>query len=114
MEQVWSRCWEVFDYPILMTNWNLMDRDKAVYVWFNAIEAGLWGGIGLFVLVRCVRGRRLFVEVVYAFSFFAFGLTDLLEMHRLTVGLLALKLFVLMSILLSRHIVIRNYAGAKL
>jgi hypothetical protein len=114
MEEFWTRCWSVFNYPILETDWNRMDLAKSVYVWFNAVEAALWMGLGIFVLARCLRHRHLLVEVVYSFCFFAFGLTDVLEMHRLTVGLLGTKLFVLTSILLARQQVVRHYDGAKL
>lgn len=114
MERFWSHCWDVFNFPILQTDWSHMDREKSIYVWFNAVEAALWMGLALFVVVRSLRGKRLLVEAVYAFSFFAFGVTDILEMHRLTVGLLGLKLFVLLAILLARQIVIRNYERARL
>jgi hypothetical protein len=114
MEAFFERCWRVIDQPILETFWNRMDAGKSLYVGFNAIEAALWMALGVFVIARSLRHRRLFVEFVYSFSFAAFGLTDVLEMHRLTVGLLGTKLFVLISILLCRHIVIQHYPGAKL
>ncbi|MFN0056289.1 MAG: hypothetical protein ACKV0T_29435 [Planctomycetales bacterium] len=114
MEQRLSELWRVFNTPILETAWDQMDTFKRVYVGFNAVEAALWMALAIYVLVRCARQRRMAVEVVYAFGFLVFGLTDVFEMQQLTLGLLAVKLFVLISILLARSIVVRHYPGAKI
>jgi hypothetical protein len=83
------------------------------YVGFNAFEAAAWFAICLFVLQRFARKRRTRYEILYALSFFVFGLSDIMEIYRTTLGLLTVKGIILMSILACRKVVLGFYPQAK-
>ena len=71
----------------LTTPWWTWDPRSAgvwdcVYRGFNMIEATVWVTLGGLVLARWVRNRNSRLEVVYAMTFIAFGLTDFAEAWR--------------------------------
>lgn len=49
------------------------------YHWINLVEGSFWLGFALLVLVRFLRHRRSPLELLYAFAFFTFGLSDYRE-----------------------------------
>ena len=106
--------WAAFEFPLIRTDWQEVGWTQKLYVGFNAAEAILWWSLAIFVWIRWGRNRQTPLEHLYAISFVVFGLTDVLEMDRYTVGLLMLKGFVLASILLCRHLVLKQYPGRKL
>ena len=79
------------------------------YVWFNWLEGFLWFAIALYVLIRFLINRRSPVELCYVCYLISFGITDLMEVTRLTVGLLAVKGLVLLGILVCRHYTLQAY-----
>ena len=94
-------------YPNL-TGWNMY------YVVFNNIEGVLWFCFAVYVLFRYVRNRKTGYEILYALSFFAFGLTDLIEAWGMTLGVLLLKGVCLLAIFQGRKLVIEKYPGKKI
>ncbi len=83
-------------------------------MWFNFAEACAWFLIGFHVLGYWIRNRKTPYEVLYFLSFAAFGITDLLEMDRLTAGLLSAKLVCILAIFSCRKVVIERYPGRRL
>ncbi|MCC6126520.1 MAG: hypothetical protein IT426_16290 [Pirellulales bacterium] len=83
------------------------------YVGFNAFEACAWFCFGLFVAGRFFARRKTWYEILYALSFLAFGISDLMEIHRTTVGLLLTKGIILASILACRKVVLQFYPQWK-
>ena len=81
------------------------------YIVFNSVEAGCWFAFALFVFIRHLRFRRTRFEALYAFSFFVFGLSDVIEVSGLTVLLLLLKGTCIFALIPLRHLVIQHYPG---
>jgi hypothetical protein len=84
-----------------------------LYVGFNALEACAWFAFCLFVAVRYIRRRKTWYEILYSLSFLTFGVSDVMEMHHTTVGLLVAKGIILASILACRKVVLGSYPGAR-
>ena len=86
------------------------------YVYFNWFEAASWFVLAAFIAWRFLKNRRSPVELLYALSVMLFGVTDVLEVYELTLGLFFVKALVLVSILLCRSSVVKVYAveGYKL
>jgi hypothetical protein len=83
------------------------------YTGFNAIEALAWFFFCLFVAVRFTIHRKTGYEILYSLSFLAFGISDVMEIHQTTVGLLLAKGIILISILACRKVVLKSYPQAK-
>jgi hypothetical protein len=98
---------------LIVPDRNLSGLGYSCYVGFNAFEATVWVALGLFVAVRFLRNRRSGYEVLYSLSFFAFGISDVMEIYRTTLGLVAAKGILLISILACRRIVLGFYPGWK-
>ena len=84
----------------------LWDR---VYRGFNLLESITWMVIAILVAVRWFRNRRSSGELVYAFVFLLFGLTDLREAFEQSLGLVLVKGGVLASLLILRHCSVRRW-----
>lgn len=84
-----------------------------LYVGFNALEACAWFAFCLFVAIRFAARRRTWYEVLYSLSFLVFGISDVMEMHHTTVGLLIAKGVILASILACRKVALGFYPGAR-
>ena len=67
----------------------------------------------MYVWLRYLRFRRTPLELIYGLYFCIFGITDVVEVYRLTLGLFATKAIVLLSILVGRHCVRQKYADKK-
>jgi hypothetical protein len=83
------------------------------YIGFNALEALAWFSFGLFVAVRFIAHRKTWYEILYSLSFLAFGISDVMEIHQTTVGLLLAKGIILISILACRKVVLSFYSFSK-
>jgi hypothetical protein len=83
------------------------------YVDFNAFEAFAWFCFSAFVGGRFIARRKTWYEILYALSFFAFGVSDVMEIFQTTVGLLLVKGIILISILACRKVVLQFYPLAK-
>ena len=83
------------------------------YVGFNAFEVLAWFAFCLFVAARFVMHKRTWYEILYALSFFVFGISDLMEIYQTTVGLLVMKGIILASILACRKAVLNFYPLSK-
>jgi hypothetical protein len=83
------------------------------YVGFNGVESLAWFAFCLFVLIRFLRHRKTAFEILYAISFFVFGVSDVMEMHQTTLGLLTMKGIILVSIIACRKVVLGHYPKAK-
>lgn len=79
------------------------------YVYFNWFEAASWFVLAAFIAWRYLKNRRSPVELLYALCVMLFGVTDVLEVYELTLGLFLVKALVLLSILLCRGKVLRLY-----
>ena len=84
-----------------------------LYVGFNAFEAVAWFAFCLFVAVRYIAHRKTWYEILYSLSFLVFGVSDVMEMHQTTIGLLVVKGIILASILACRKVVLNFYPLAK-
>ncbi len=82
------------------------------YLIFNAVEALCWLGISLAILVRFGKHRKTKAELAYALSFFAFGLSDVIETSGTTLLLLLFKGACLLAILSYRRNIMPLY-GTK-
>ncbi len=100
-------------FEIHATPWTDMGSGAWVYVGFNLIEAAAWTAIAARVVWRAWRRPHGRAPWAYAAAFLAFAVTDLIEMDRLTVGLLATKGVALIAILACRRLVIARLPGAR-
>lgn len=114
MQRTTQKLWSFFDAPLLRTDWTSTGWGQQLYIGFNAMEALIWFCVAVFIWVRWAKNRQSAIEHLYAISFVVFGLTDLLEMDHYTASLLLLKGFVLATILLCRHLVLKHYAGRRI
>ncbi len=99
----------ILDHVITQCGNSPQDTFDLLYVCFNWFEAVAWFCLAGFIWVRFLKLRRSKVEIIYGFYVFVFGLTDVLELYQLTVGLFLTKALVLLSILVCRHFVVREY-----
>lgn len=104
---------EIWEASIVETGWPAIEGGMWIYVGFNFAEALAWLAFAAFVICRWIRNRKTRYEWVYAGSFLLFGVSDLLEMAGLTVGLLLFKAGVLLAIISSRKVVTDHYPEAK-
>jgi hypothetical protein len=105
--------YELLAMPIInpdLASWGFVYHG---YVGFNAFEAAAWFGFCLFVAGRFLRHRKTWYEILYSLSFLVFGVSDLMEIYQTTLGLLAVKGIILMSILACRKVVLESYPKAK-
>lgn len=84
-----------------------------LYVYFNWFEAFGWFAFSCFIWLRYLKQRRTPLELIYGLYICLFGLTDVLEVYKLTVGLFATKAIILLSILVCRHYVLQQYQDTK-
>lgn len=72
-----------------------------------------WFCFSLYVWGRYLKFKRTPLELIYGLYFCIFGVTDVLEVYKLTLGLFATKAIVLLSILVCRHYVLLQYKDKK-
>ena len=61
------------------------------YMVFNCIEALCWFYISISIIFRYLRHKKTKMEILYAISFFAFALSDVIETSGITLLLLLFK-----------------------
>lgn len=79
------------------------------YRWFNLVEAAAWFAFAALVFRRWKRKRHSRLELLYALSFVAFGLTDVAEAWQQSLPLLTLKGVVLAGFLMMRRRIRRKW-----
>lgn len=99
----------LLDHVITSVNNTPQSLFETCYVYFNWFEAVSWFCLGAYVWGRYIKYRRTKLELIYGFYISVFGLTDVLEVYQLTVGLFLTKVLVLLSILVCRHYVVHEY-----
>jgi len=105
--------YDILNYEIIriqglnLIGWNVF------YIVFNFIEAILWFGIAIYVLLRYIRNKKTGYELLYVLSFFVFGVTDIIEAWGMTLCLLLLKGVCLLAIFQGRKLVITKYPSKK-
>ena len=108
---------EVIDILLYRTWWRYEDYSHSAfaeaYHWFNIIEGFVWIAIGVLIFARFGRHRHSTLEVFYALSFIAFGLTDFAEAMALQSWLIWVKAIILGIVLYSRRIVLQRYYPNK-
>jgi hypothetical protein len=80
-----------------------------LYSWFNVVEGCLWILLAGLVLLRFLKHRRSKLELLYAFTFLTFGLTDFWESFSLTTWLIFAKGINLAILLWLRRYVLRHF-----
>ena len=106
--------YRLYNLMLIETDFPNVQGGMWVYVAFNFVEALAWHAFAIFVLYRFLRRRKTRVELLYAFSFLLFGLSDLIEMGGLSVGLLLFKGACIAAILAARQHVLHFYPGKKI
>lgn len=84
-----------------------------IYPLFNLFEALCWCGVSVFIVLRARRHNGRCIELLYAATWFTFGLTDLREAYAQQVGLIVLKGLLLGILIALRRVVLRRYPGAR-
>jgi hypothetical protein len=73
----------------------------------------IWIALAALVAARFVRYRRSPIELMYAASYFTFGVTDFIESQLVPTWLIALKAINLAAILTLRRFVLKHYYPAS-
>jgi hypothetical protein len=102
---------DLFNYELISTSWTDLDNAKWIYIVFNGLEALIWFGLAIFVLIRHWAIDQKVWVFIYGFSFIIFGLSDCLEVNSLPVWLLLLKGVTFLLIMAARKIVLSRYAA---
>jgi hypothetical protein len=101
------------DYLLFRTWWTYRSGNpswfEVPYHAFNLFEGTVWVVLSGLVLRRFLRCRHSPVEVVYALTYFTFGLTDFREAYALESWLIWLKAANLLVLLWIRSLVISRY-----
>jgi hypothetical protein len=105
--------YDILNYEIICVQRPSLIGWNVFYVIFNYIEAVFWFGIALYVLFRYIKNRKTWYELLYTLSFFVFGVTDLIEVWGMTLGVLLLKGVCLLAIFQGRKLVIEKYPDKK-
>ena len=84
------------------------------YVAFNWFEALGWISFAWYVWWRGWKGQGTAVEFFYGLAFLLFGITDVIEVYKLTLGLFLVKARLLLGLVLLRNGVVPLYAPRKL
>lgn len=103
----------IFDLKITELNNSPTTLFDQLYLYFNWFEAVGWFCFACYIWLRFLKFRRTPLELIYGLYFCIFGVTDVLEVYRLTLGLFATKAIVLLSILVCRHYVLQSYPDRK-
>lgn len=99
----------IFDLVLTEVGNDPKGNFETLYVAFNWFEAFGWFVFSLFVWWRYLKNRRTKLELIYGLYFLLFGITDVVEVYKLTLGLFATKAIVLLSILVCRYYVVLAY-----
>ncbi len=109
----------ILDIVLLKTWWQYSGHGDVpfsqIYHYLNLAEAGVWIVFAFFVARRYLRYKHSLLELLYAFTFFLFAATDLVEAYVLTSWLIWLKAIVLLALLWIRiYIRVRYYPTSKM
>lgn len=83
--------YELLNFRLINTRDGSLGGFLAPYLIFNSLEALCWMAVALVILARFLKKRRRRAECYYALSFFAFGLSDVIETSGTTPLLLLFK-----------------------
>jgi len=83
--------------------------DIALLHGFNLFEGCVWLVLSALVLGRYLRYRRSVLELVYALTFFTFGLTDFREAYTLQSWLIWVKVINLAALWWLRSTILRRF-----
>lgn len=101
LKALWNKPWWIFD-PETAGLWGHLYRG------FNIFEGIVWIVFALIVIFRYKKSGESSWEIVYAITFFLFGLTDFREATVQSAPLVLVKGFILILLLRLRHFVIKN------
>lgn len=106
MIELWPQPWWTWN-PETAGTWDHLYRA------FNLLEAAAWFAFAALVLWRWTRFRHSPLEMLYAATFAAFGVTDLLEASRQSAPLVLVKGGILVALLLLRQVVRKRWYPAN-
>jgi hypothetical protein len=105
--------YRICEILFLTTWWTYDPSDQSAHSifvhWFNLFEGTAWLIFAALVFRRHLKFRRNRIEVVYALTFVAFGLTDFREAYFVESWLLWLKLAILFALFCLRRSVMRRF-----
>lgn len=84
-------CYQFLNFPLINTRDGSLGGFLAPYLIFNSLEAVCWLLVAAVIQARFLKKRRSRAECYYALSFFAFGLSDVIETSGTTPLLLLFK-----------------------
>jgi len=105
--------YEFLNYHIIDTSDDSLAAFKQPYIVFNTLEALVWFGCSVWVLVRYRKNAGSGLEVLYFLAFLAFGLTDVIETFGTTVLLLLTKGCCLLALIPLRQFSLVRYPGSR-
>jgi hypothetical protein len=110
---------ETLEIIFVRTWWRYTPEDghwfTVIYHWFNIVEGCAWVVCAGLVFRRFLTHRKSRSEIVYAFAFLTFAVTDFAEAWAQSSWLIWLKLVNLIVLFqLRRTIMSRFYPAAKL
>ena len=80
------------------------------YHWINLVESTAWLTFAALVLIRYTRHRHSRIELLYAFTFLTFGLSDFREAYVVRTWLIVfIKMTNFVALLYLRTMVIKRY-----
>src|SRR4051794_35575870 len=79
------------------------------YHWINLVEGTFWLSFAALVVRRSAVPRRSALELVYAFAFLVFGLSDYREAYVVESWLILHKALNLGALLWLRHVIHRRF-----
>lgn len=106
--------YDFLNYMVINTMDDSLGAFKAPYIIFNALEAVCWFWCASAVLVRYARQRKDRSEILYALSFAAFAISDVIETTGTSIRLLLLlKGVCLLALIGFRTMALASYPGAR-
>ena len=80
-----------FNYFIIETSYDNLGSFLIPYIVFNIIESLIWIWCSIYVALRYFKSGNNSNELYYSISYFAFGLSDIIETSGTTALLLLFK-----------------------
>lgn len=95
--------WYLFlNYKLIDTSSEVMADYNWIYVPFNAIEALIWLFSAIHVFIKYRRNDYFSIKLIYAGSFFLFGISDIIELSATTPLLLLFKGTIILCLLICK------------
>ena len=102
----------IFDFVFTRAWWTYeptADWYAQPYHWINLVEGAAWLIFAMLVLIRYFGHGQSRVELLYAFAFLTFALSDFREAYVVQTWLIIAKGINLAALLYLRSLVIRRY-----